>query len=152
MDGHRPVTLITVKRLRIVPFGEDKDKHGHWWVEVGDPLDERSASYGWWPMRHVGAIETLVGVAGSLNGVESFGGRDFHNPPPRDPHHGESAHETFHPRVVDSDPRDDDEIADCLRGFAISYSGEWRWTLGWGQNCHAFQKAALAHCGLLEPP
>lgn len=153
----RPVTLVTVKRLWIKPHaGPGEDKYGHWWFEIGDALDESSESYGWYPMkRPVGTIETLSGVGGCLNGAEAHSGRDFRNPPPRDPHHGDYAQEsagvTFHPLVAASDHRTDAEIADCLRRFSQNYSGEWRWTAGWGQNCRTFQQAALAHCGLLEP-
>ena len=82
VDRFRVVTAVTVQRLRLAPFGEDK--YGHWWLEVGDPFDPESESYGWWPAKRVGVIDTLTGVAGSLNGVEEFGGRDFQNPPPRD--------------------------------------------------------------------
>lgn len=54
--------------------------------------------------------------------------------------------------VPASDSRTDDQIADCLRQFAQSYTGAWRWTFGKGQNCHTFQDQAMRHCGLRKQP
>jgi len=72
--------------------------------------------------------------------------------PPRDPHHGEEGvDEECFPLVADDDFRTDNDIANCLRDFAANYSGKWQWVLGWGQNCHTFQSAALSHCRLFVP-
>ena len=129
-----------MKRLNIHPFGEDK--YGHWWFEM-----DGSESYGWWPKkRPVGLKDTFFGTEGELNGQTSFGGS-----PTEDPHQGDSGDEEFHPVVSKNDGRSDDEIKACLRNFANSYSGEWRWTFGAGQNCHTFQEAAMKHCRLCKP-
>ncbi len=124
-----------------------EDKYGHWWFEIGDPTDPNSESYGWWPLGPVGPAGTFAGAQGELNGQTNFRGR-----PTRDPHHGDDADEEFHPLVPESDPRTDDEIADCLRSFARAYNGEWRWTFGKGQNCHTFQEQAMKHCRLRKRP
>jgi hypothetical protein len=124
-----------------------RDRYGHWWYEIGDPTDTQSESYGWWPKNPVSVKQTLTGVEGELNGQTAFGGEAT-----RDPHHGDSADEEFHPYVSPTDPRSEEEIAECLRRFAQSYSGEWRWTFGKGQNCHTFQEQAMAHCKLKKKP
>jgi hypothetical protein len=137
---------ITMKRKNISLTGDDK--FGHWWTELGD--DE---SYGWWPAEPLsegGGLpqalgRTMTGVKGDLNGQAMFGGN-----PTQDPHHGDPAEESFHPKVGVCDTRTDDEIKDCIRGYAKSYSGEWRWTFGFGQNCHTFQEGLMSHCGLSE--
>jgi hypothetical protein len=134
-----------MKRLHIHLTREDK--YGHWWFEIGDPLDPRSESYGWWPREPVGLAGTLVGVPGELNGQTNFRGT-----PTRDPHHGDDADQEFFPLVAVTDLRADDEIADCLRAFARSFAGEWHWTFGGGQNCHSFQEQAMRHCRLRVPP
>lgn len=144
--GYRKVTLITMKRKHISLTGNDR--YGHWWFEIGDSMDATSESYGWWPKERVGVKATIVGVEGELNGQTTFGGERT-----RDPHHGDSsADQEFHPCVPDGDPRSDMQIADCLRAFAGSYHGEWRWTVGKGQNCHTFQISAMEHCGLRMRP
>ena len=84
---------------------------------------------------------TAFGVAGELNGQTNFRGL-----PMRDPHHGDDADEVFHPLVPVTDQRTDHEIAQCLRQFAQSYRGPWRWTFGNGQNCHTFQDQAMKQC------
>ena len=136
VDDQAKVTSITLKRKNIHLSAEDK--YGHWWFEMG------SESYGWWPKTPVGLWDTLFGTEGELNGQSNFMGSAT-----QDPHHGDSADEEFHPVVPCDDTRSDSEIQDCLRGFAQSYSGSWSWPFG--QNCHSFQKAAMAHCGLSKP-
>jgi hypothetical protein len=151
----RQVTTILIKRKHIDPKGSDQ--YGHWWFEIHLPAS-LSESYGWWPAQRLGEgltgspawqflwalTRTLLGVEGDLNGVKSFGGS-----PTLDAHHGDPAEDQFHP--LDAHGRTDHEIAECLRKFAQAYNGRWRWTFGFGQNCHTFQKQALKHCRLLEP-
>jgi hypothetical protein len=131
--------------MRIDPKGDDK--YGHWWFVIGDFRDVDSESYGWWPERSPSTAETLIGIRGDLNGQKNFRGN-----PTRDPHHKNCGDlvEEFHPFVAASDPRTDAQIADCLRTFAQSCVGEWRWTFGSGLNCHSFQEKAMRHCGLHE--
>jgi hypothetical protein len=117
------------------------DKYGHWWIEI-----DGTESYGWWPKTHVGLRDTFGGTDGELNGQTTY-----HGTPTRDPHHGDDAEEEFHPVVCGDDTRTDEEIKNCLRAFARSYSGGWRWTFGAGQNCHTFQQAAMEHCKLQKP-
>ncbi len=138
-SGKREIKSITIKRKNIDLFGDDK--YGHWWFEI-----DKKESYGWWPKGGVGLKETLGGTDGELNGQSNFGGSAT-----KDPHHGDKAEEDFHPVVSCDDKRTDAQIKQCLRKFAKSYSGEWRWTFGGGQNCHTFQEAALKHCKLEEP-
>ena len=88
-----------------------------------------------------------MGVAGELNGQTTFNGL-----PNRDPHHGDDADEVFCPWLSASDPRTDRQIAQCLRNFAVSYNGKWRWTFGSGQNCHTFQQEAMLECKLRKHP
>ncbi|RLC19833.1 MAG: hypothetical protein DRI57_06245 [Deltaproteobacteria bacterium] len=139
----KDVASITMKRKHI-DIGAD-DKYGHWWFEIGDPTHANSESYGWWPKEGVGLKETIGGTNGELNG-QTFGGTLT-----RDPHHGDTADESFHPTIECNDTRSDKEIEDCLRKFANCYSGEWRWTFGAGQNCHTFQEAAMKNCNLKGP-
>ena len=146
MREFREVTAIRVRRQHINPRPGTADKYGHWWFEIGDPASAQSESYGWWPIQPVGMGSTLRGVAGELNGQTSFGGARS-----RDPHHGDSGGDTFHPFIPLTDHRTDNEVADCLRLFAEKCSGEWRWTLGWGQNCQTFQQKAFLHCSLFDP-
>jgi hypothetical protein len=152
--GMRSVRLVKMKRKRIrieklLPLRFD---YGHWWFELGDPLDTGSESYGWWPRAlpqkaFWKAIATLLGTDGELNAQGDGSGTAR-----RDPYHGDEAADVqFHPVVADSDPRSDEEIADCLRRFASSFRGRWRWTFGFGQNCRSFQRAAMRHCGLRGP-
>lgn len=130
------ISSIVLKRKHI-DLGAS-DKYGHWWFEIGG-----TESYGWWPKYPVGAWDTLLGVDGELNGTTTFLGQAT-----RDPHHGDEADEEFHPIVDPNDTRSEIQIMDCLRKFAISYSGKWQWALGFGQNCHTFQEAAMTHCKL----
>ena len=143
--GFREVKLVKVKRKHI--HLTRSDRYGHWWFEIGDPTDLKSESYGWWPLHGVTVKQTLAGVEGELNGETHFGGEAT-----RDPHHGESADQEFHPFVAEDDPRSDEQIADCLRQFTRRYAGEWRWTFGKGQNCQSFQQQALDHCQLHQSP
>lgn len=133
----RVLPYITMKRKHIHLTGPDK--YGHWWTEM-----DGSESYGWWPKNHVGFIDTLVGVEGELNGVTTFGGTAT-----TDPHHGDAGEEEFHPVLTDGSKTDPTVRAE-LRRYATSYSGEWRWTFGWGQNCHTFQEGLMASIGLTE--
>lgn len=135
----RVITSIVMKRKHISMKGDDK--YGHWWLEISG-----TESYGWWPKTPVGVADTLFGTDGELNGQTSFGGT-----PTLDPHHGDAAEEQFSPIISGDDTRTDAEIHQCLRSFASSFSGEWRWTLGAGQNCHTFQEQAMKHCGLEQP-
>ncbi len=160
--GLEEITSITVKRKHVRWLAILKEKlgkkatgediYGHWWLEFD------GESYGWWPKDPVGLAGTLGGVPGELNGQSSFGGTAT-----RDPHHGDSADETFHPKrrsgflslgkLKNGSAADEDcncvtvdEIKDCLREFAKQYSGNWSYP--WGQNCHSFQKEALKSCCL----
>ncbi len=144
MTGFRPVQLILMKRKNVNLTREDR--YGHWWFEIGSPSDPASESYGWWPKWPVDVRGMFVGVDGELNGRTHFGGSAV-----RDVHHGDDADQQFHPVVPLWDSRSDEEIAQCLRDFAHSFRGEWRWTFGKGQNCHSFQESALLHCGLKRP-
>lgn len=131
------LTFVTIKRKNISLKGEDK--YGHWWTEID------GESYGWWPKNPVGLTETLFGTQGELNGMTSFGGS-----PTRDPHHGDSADEQFHPTLAAAG-KTEDQVKKDVRGFASAYRGEWRWTLGWGQNCRTFQIGLMESVGLKEP-
>lgn len=140
----REVALIRFKRIHIQPGIEDKA--GHWWFEIGDPNNANSESYGWWPTRPLDSLfQCLKGVDGRLNNGL------LGSSPPRDPHHAEDADEEFSPLVPPEDDRTDDDVADCLRSFAKEFKGKWQWFLGWGKNCHNFQRAVLKHCGLEVP-
>jgi len=152
--GMRPVVLVMMKRKqirleKIIPWQLD---YGHWWFEIGAHGDRGSESYGWWPKSLMGNIlwktwKTFMGTDGELNGQENYGGSST-----TDPYHGdESASVRFHPLVAADDPRSDAEVAACLRDFAASHRGEWRWTFGFGRNCHSFQRAAMTHCRMGEP-
>lgn len=129
-----------MKRKHINLFSTE-DRYGHWWFEI-----EGDESYGWYPSQPVGLIDTLLGTDGELNGQTEYPGTKT-----EDPHHGDSADEEFHPVTSDDDKRTDAQIQECLRNFSSSYSGEWRWTFGAGQNCHTFQEAAMKHCKLQKP-
>jgi hypothetical protein len=128
---------ITIKRKDISLKGEDK--YGHWWTEID------GESYGWWPKTPVGLSETLFGTQGELNGMTSFGGSAT-----RDPHHGDSADEQFHP-VLSAAGKTEAQVKKDVRRYAKAYHGEWRWTLGWGQNCRTFQIGLMQNVGLKEP-
>jgi hypothetical protein len=138
---NRVMISVIAKRIHAKGFARaaagDKSEieYGHWWLEI-----DIAESYGWWPAEQVGVWGTLSGVRGILNGQ----GPQFHGTPTLDPHHGDAAEEAFHPRALNG--RAAADIKDCLRGFAKGYSGNWSWPLG--QNCHSFQEAMMAHCGL----
>ena len=138
------------------------DTYGHWWIEFD------GESYGWWPKYGVSSIrKTILGVDGKLNGLEVLHVKGLASST-RDYHHGDSAHQQFHPKV---DTRKffnivnrkleygkgkgiicrcatEDEIKDSLREFSKAYSGSW--SFPWGQNCHSFQKAAMKASCLKE--
>lgn len=127
---------IIAKRNNIHLLGDDK--YGHWWTEM-----KGSKSYGWWPKNKVDLKGTLFGVAGELNGQTSFGGT-----PTKDPHHGDTPDETL--TVSCTDPaKTESTVMSEIDAFAAKYSGEWRWTFGYGQNCHTFQEALLANSSLV---
>jgi hypothetical protein len=138
----RIIPDIILKRKNIHLTGDDK--YGHWWLEIAD----RDESFGWWPKQSVGFKDTIFGTDGELNATY-FGGRSKSrgDATSHDPHHKDSAEEEI---PVNSDRRDINAIKDDIEKFSYSYSGEWRWTLGWGQNCHTFQEKLLDKVGLEE--
>ena len=139
MSPSRMLNFIALKRKNISLLKGSEDKYGHWWIEI-DGIE----SYGWWPKKPVGVIGTLVGVEGELNGQTTFGGTAT-----RDPHNGDDADEEFNPKLVNS--KTDEQVRQEIRTFATNYRGEWRWTFGWGQNCHTFQMALMKSVGLEDP-
>ena len=128
------LTEVTVFR-KDIDLGAD-DKYGHWWTNI-TPTE----SYGWWPKDGVGISETLLGTEGELNGVTNFGGSST-----QDPHHGDTSGDEY--RVISNSGKSEAEIQQEMRNFATSYSGEWRWTFGYGQNCHTFQDEMLEKSNL----
>ena len=133
----RTLNFITMKRKHIQMGGNDK--YGHWWTEMG------GESYGWWPKYPVTGIrQTLFGVEGELNGMTSFRGSAT-----KDPHHGDIALDVFHP--IYKGTKTNSAIKADIRSFASSYSGEWRWTFGFGQNCHTFQESLMKSVGIEQP-
>lgn len=120
---------VTVYRKDIDLGAEDK--YGHWWTEITP-----GESYGWWPKYPVGIKDTLLGTEGELNGTTSFGGNST-----KDPHHGDTSGDEY--MVYSEDDDSQTKVQDEMRKFAHSYAGEWRWTFGFGQNCHTFQKDML---------
>lgn len=145
----RTLDWITIKRnyINLAIECEDgtcgkQDKYGHYWIEILDGPDGNPVeSYGWWPKSKVGAIETLAGVQGELNGMTNFGGTAN-----SDPHQGETADEEFHPRLMND--LTDQQVLDKIHDFVRSYKGEWRWTFGLGQNCRTFQTSLMNYVGL----
>ncbi len=157
--GREEFTSITMKRKHVKWLvilkeklgkkSSGEDTYGHWWMEFD------GESYGWWPKDPLGLVDTLVGVPGELNGQTSFGGTST-----TDPHHGDSAEESFHPKrrdrgeleageIVGGTPckcATVDEIKQCLRAYAGVYGGSWSYP--WGQNCHSFQNSAMRACCL----
>lgn len=137
---NRVLLTAVLKRIHIqglfkAATGDKSElEYGHWWIEL-----DGSESYGWWPSGPVGIGGTLKGVPGKLNGGPRFGGG-----PTRDPHHGDSAEQAFHPRVRSGAPAAD--VKSCVRSFAKGYSGTWSWP--WGQNCHSFQRQMMRKCAL----
>jgi len=115
------------------------DIYGHWWIEFN------GESYGRWPVKGVGFGETIFGVAGRLNGLDSMHSAGTASAT-KDYHHGDSADISFSPKVDFGgffgyfQYREleygkgkgkkcrcvtEDEIKDSLREFAKSYSGSW---------------------------
>jgi len=130
----KELTEVTVFRKDIDLGAEDK--YGHWWTQITP-----NESYGWWPKNHVGVRETLFGTEGELNGVTSFYGSAT-----KDPHHGDPSGDEY--KVIAESGKPETQVQNEMRNFAKSYSGEWRWTLGAGQNCHTFQKDMLKKSNL----
>ncbi len=136
-SGHVLMSNISVCRKDISPKGEDK--YGHWWTEFNG-----NESYGWWPLEPVsGLYDTLAGVNGELNGQTSFGGTAT-----TDPHHGDNTDSTLQVQYTGNDGKTEATIINEMRNFANTYNGEWRWTFGWGQNCHTFQEEMLENSNL----
>jgi hypothetical protein len=144
----RTLDWITIKRNEIDPSG--KDKYGHYWIEILDGPDGKPVeSYGWWPKYPLspdltGAVKTLGGVQGELNGITSFKGTST-----KDPDQGTTAKREFHPKLMNT--LTDQQVLDKIHDFVRSYKGEWRWTFGWGQNCQTFQTALMKNVGLDDP-
>lgn len=77
-NGFETYSSITFKRNHIQFFNAimselktnypQGDYYGHWWVEFG------GESYGWWPKKPVGFIETFLGVEGEINGITNYKG------------------------------------------------------------------------------
>ncbi|MFA0962777.1 hypothetical protein AB9P05_13325 [Roseivirga sp. BDSF3-8] len=128
------LTNITVFRKDIDLGAEDK--YGHWWTNLSP-----AESYGWWPKNPVGLGDTLFGTDGELNGITSFGGSST-----KDPHHGDTTGDEY--EVFSDGSKTETQIQADMRSFARAYSGEWRWTFGWGQNCHTFQEDMLKKSNL----
>jgi hypothetical protein len=134
----RTLDWITIKRNNIHPT--EKDKYGHWWIEILDgPNGKPIESYGWWPKFGVGLRETLPG---DLNGRTSFHGTDI-----RDPYQGDVSDESFHPRLRNL--QTDQQVLDRIHDFVRRYKGEWQWKLGWGQNS-IFQTELMDYIGLVK--
>jgi hypothetical protein len=111
---------------------------GHWWTEI-----DGTESYGWYPAETPDPLwRGYKGVPGRLNGGIGSAGT-----PTEDAHHGDTADEMFHPRIVNGDSAA--AIKACIRTFARGYTGTWSWPDG--QNCHTFQEAMMEHCGLAGP-
>jgi hypothetical protein len=117
----------------------------HWWVEI-----DGAESYGWWPTSapatdwEAAWSHGIVGVPGILNATNrpQLGGTAT-----RDPHHGHSAPETFHPYTVNrSNSLSDDEIRQRIRSFARGFSGDYSIVLG--PNCHSFISSMMGSIGL----
>ena len=140
--------LISAIREDLTRQNSNEDTWGHWWIEFDDE------SYGWWPSNNVADIKTAIkGVPGDLNGQMSFGGTAT-----KDPHHGEKAEQEFHPQRQNTGTMKygrakgkkcnctkEDEAKDCIRSFAKSYSGEWRWP---NKTCQTFQLEGMSNCCL----
>ena len=155
--GQQVYKSITFKRLHAQKINAlksffisdfpDGDYYGHWWVEFD------GESYGWWPSKPVGLAETIKGIPGEVNGISNFSGSEK-----RDPHHGDSANESFHPRRRDTgkmkygsakgkrcECTTEDDAKQCLRAFAASYSGNWSYPRN---SCHTFQMKSMSDCCL----
>ena len=133
----RPLPFITVKIN-----GQWVD---HWWIEISG-----SESYGWWPLN--GNADTFdlgfSGVTGELNAVGRQPGTSPHiGTATRDPWHGETPPEQFHPHTIGrSNSLSDDEIRDAIRAFARGFSGDYR--IVGGPNCHTFIQDMMRSVGL----
>jgi len=130
----KKLSEVTVFRKDIDFGGEDK--YGHWWTKITP-----NESYGWWPKNGVGLSETLFGTEGELNGVTNFGGTKT-----TDPHHADTSGDEY--KVISDSSKPETQIQNDMRSFANSYSGDWRWTFGAGQNCHTFQDEMLKKSNL----
>lgn len=117
----------------------------HWWIEIDD-----NESYGWWPVREATDAgdaawnHGIVGVPGELNAVSrpSLGGSAT-----RDPHHGHSAPETFHPyAIARSAGYSEDDVRERIRRFARSFRGDY--SIVAGPNCHTFIQGLMRSVGL----
>jgi hypothetical protein len=47
LTASREVTLVIIKRKHVRLDPRAWDRFGHWWIEIGDPQDRHSESYGW---------------------------------------------------------------------------------------------------------
>jgi hypothetical protein len=64
-----------------------------------------------------------------------------------DPHHGESAPESFHPYTINrSNNLGDDQIRQRIRDYANSFTGDYRILVG--PNCHTFIQGMMRSVGL----
>jgi len=138
---NRVIMTVTIKmihphgRMRALVGDKSDLEYGHWWVEL-DGVE----SYGWWPSRAVGPIDTVTGMPGRLNRMD----RAFSGSPTRDMHHGDNAEEKFHPAV--NSGQNAVQVKNEMRSFAKAYSGSWSYPFG--QNCHSFQESMMDHCHL----
>lgn len=148
--GPRVLDFITINRNWIstgkdpVPqsIGPLKTDYGHWWTKIED-ADE---SYGWWPDHcPVTEWETIAGTNGVLNGITDPNCNALQDPK-KDPYHSNTPAFAFNP--VLRGHKTDDMVKSEIRSFATSYSGEWRWTFGLGQNCRSFQRQLMTKVGL----
>ena len=148
--GPRVLPFVTMRRNWIrtgrdpIPPGMQLlgTDYGHWWTKIED----ENESYGWWPDHcPVTARETIFGTNGDLNGVKdpNCGGK-----PTEDPHHTDPGQHVFNPVLLGN--KADDAVKTEIRHFANGYSGEWRWTFGYGQNCRTFQTQMMDKIGLKE--
>lgn len=148
--GPRVLDFITINRNWIgtgkdpVPrhIGPLKTDYGHWWTKIED----QDESYGWWPDHcPVTAWETVAGTNGVLNGITDVN-CNARQDPKKDPYHDDQRAFRFNP--VLRGHKTDAQVRHEIRSFATSYSGEWRWTLGQGQNCRSFQLQLMSKVGL----
>ncbi len=145
-------TLMPNIEIHRKPIKLSEGDYGHWWTKLGS-IDE---SYGWWPKKKVSFDEngkpvkvtkkiwnTLGGVEGELNGQTSFKGK-----PTKDPYHNLRGKEVLGVQYTGSDEKSEATIMQEMKQFANGYSGNWRWTFGFGQNCHTFQEEMLENSDL----
>jgi RHS repeat-associated protein len=133
----RLIIGVEILRKDIDVFGDDK--YGHWWVEIG------SESYGWWPKYGVGISDTILGVAGELNGQTSFAGT-----PTKDPHHGDRSLGVDVFKLYTKGGKSTMGVISSIKNYASSYSGNWSWP--GGQNCHSFQDKFINKLNLTINP